>query len=83
MYTLTLTEQDIETICFVSSRYCWSDTLQSLGVSEGENTLTEPEAWELYEAIEADMEGGHDVFPMLDPGSDLASKLAAFHQSVV
>jgi hypothetical protein len=84
-YKLRLTEEEIETIGFVGGRYCWSDSLLALDV--GENVLAEHEAWAIKEAIEADMEGGHDAFPMLDTRSDvggeLADKLMALLQAIV
>ena len=80
-YLLTLTDQDIETIAFVGGRYCWSDALRSLAA--GDNELTESEAWVISEAIEADMVGGHDAYPMLDTSSTLCTKLHSLYQSIV
>jgi hypothetical protein len=72
-YRLTLTEQEIETIAFVGNRYCWAEALAGLDV--GENILAEHEAWRIVDAFDADTEGGHSYFPMLDPRSALADKL--------
>ena len=82
-YTLILTEDDIETIAFVGHRYCWSDQLLSIGVEAGENTISEPDAWLFSEAMDADMDGGHSGFPMLDPRSELIDKLIQFWQDIV
>ena len=80
-YTLTLTEEDIQTIAFVGGRYAWSDALTGLDV--GDNELAEHEAWELSEAFHRDTEGNHSPFPMLDERSDLATKLYEFWESIV
>ena len=42
--------------------------------------IAEGDAREIIEGIESDMEGGHDAFPMLDVGSDLADKLVDLYQ---
>jgi hypothetical protein len=88
MYTLTLTEQETDSIFFVGHRYCWSDALQNLLSFEDDGTpetlsLQEHEAWELVSAFENDTKGGHSFFPMLDHRSELAGKLFAFMNSVV
>lgn len=80
-YCLTLTEADIQTIAFVGNCYAWSDSIRALEV--GVNELTEAEAWTIRDAIEADMEGGHSPFPMLDHRSHLCEKLTAFWSSIV
>lgn len=80
-YLLTLTEQDIQTIAFVGGRYHWSSELFAL--EAGDNVLTEGEAWMIRDAIEADMVGGHDAYPMLDPFSTLCDKLHTLYQSIV
>jgi len=80
-YTLSLTEEDITTIDFVGGRYGWSRALRRMEV--GENRIAEHEAWEICEAFEADTEGGHSPFPMLDPRSELAEKLNRFWVGVV
>lgn len=80
-YRITLTANDVITILCVGHRYCWSNW--ALRLVEGNNELAEHEAWEFREAIEADMEGGHTPFPMLNPESELYSKLWAFFSSVV
>ncbi len=80
-YTLTLTANDLLTIGFVGGRYAWSEALS--GLSLGVNALEEYEAWEIGEAFEADTEGGHSPFPMLDPHSELFDKLLAFWQAIV
>ena len=82
-YRLDLTEDDINTIWFIGNRYSWSDSLIKVGVSEGVNEFTESETWGIKEAIEADMEGGHDSYPMLDPNSELCDKLHNLYVSIV
>lgn len=80
-YRITLSEEDVGTIAFVGNRYAWSDALASL--EAGENLLTEPEAWEIAQAFEADTEGRHSPFPMLDGRSALAEELYRFWGSIV
>ena len=80
-YTLNLTEEDILTIAFVGGRYSWSTALRCLEV--GKNEIAEHEAWEIMEAIDEDMEGGHSWFPMLDDTSGLYAKLQDFWESIV
>ena len=75
MYRLDLTEEDIDTIEFVGNRYGWSSNLIQVGISEGVNEFTDSEAWYIKQGIEADMEGGHDGYPMLDTSSDLCEKI--------
>ena len=77
---LTLTEEDVDTIAFVGGRYGWSDALDTYDV--GDNDIPEHEAWEIRDAIDSDMEGGHNAFPMLDTRSELAGKLTDFYQSI-
>jgi len=80
-YILEFTESDIETIGFVGHRYCWSDSLRHM--AEGENEISECEAWEINEAFQNDTEGGHSYFPMLSHSSDLCAKLVQFMDSIV
>jgi len=80
-YTLELTTDDLDAIAFVGDRYEWSQSLATL--AEGTNELSESEAWTISEAIESDMDGGHDAYPLLDPRSDLAEKLTELYQSIV
>ena len=80
-YELNLTSDDIKTIAFVGDRYSWSAILSKY--SEGENDIPEHEAWEIKDAFEEDMEGGHSIFPMLDPDSELYDKLLKFYNSIV
>ncbi len=80
-YLLTLTESDIETIASVGSRRCWSSALSSL--IGGDNVLTYNEAWKVRNAIDADMVGGHNAYPMLDTSSTLCTKLHDLYQSIV
>ena len=75
MYRLDLTEDDINTIFFVSYRYSWSSNLIQVGISEGVNEFTESDAWYIKLGIDSDCEGGHDGYPMLDTSSDLCEKL--------
>ena len=79
MYTLTLTQEDMDTIHFVGGRYSWSDVLGCL-CTVGVNELAEPEAWDLSDAL---WEDNQTFCPMLDPDSELASKLVSFWESVV
>jgi hypothetical protein len=81
MYILEMTQDDLDTIGFVGNRYAWSESISHL--SEGTNDISESEAWGIKEAIEADMEGGHDAFPMLDPRSDLCDKLYNFYEEII
>lgn len=83
-YRLTLTEADAGTIAFVGHRYDWSATLLRLGYAEpGEHDVPEPDAWQIREGIDADCEGGHSPFPLLDPRSALAAELARFYEAIV
>ena len=79
MYTLNLTDEDLETIYYVGNRYGWSHNLLDIGVSIGENTLTESEAWYFNEGVEED-EG---TFPMLDDRSELYTKFNNLLNSIV
>jgi len=81
MYTLHLAPEDIWTIQFVGYRYCWSDAMSHL--HEGINELSECEAWDLKRAFDADAEGGHSMFPLLNPSSKLYSKLLDFYDQIV
>jgi hypothetical protein len=88
MYTLTFTEQETDSIDFVGYRYSWSAALQKLLAYDDDGkpetiSLQEHEAWELVSAFEADTEGGHSFFPMLDHRSELARKLFHFLESIV
>lgn len=80
-YSLTLTAEDVEAIAHVGRRYSWSAALLSL--AEGQNEIPEHEAWEIREAFEADMEGGHSPFPMLLPESELHAKLLRLWEEIV
>tara|TARA_E500000331_G_C16833432_1_gene530284 strand:+ start:317 stop:568 length:252 start_codon:yes stop_codon:yes gene_type:complete len=81
-YTLEITDEDMQAIGFARGRYDWATTLSN-EVEIGTNDLAEHKAWEIMEAIEADMEGGHSPFPCLCPQSDLYSKLVKFWQEIV
>ncbi len=84
MYRLTLTDDDCNTIRFVGGRYEWSNALLAEGLGiPGEHEIPEHVAWSLNEAFEADTEGGHSYFPMLDSRSDLAHKLYTFMDAIV
>jgi hypothetical protein len=80
-YTLELTVDDIRTIRFVGYRYSWSQAL--IGLEEGPNGLTEPEAWEIREAFEEDDGDCVPSFPMLDPNSKLCAKLFHLWEEIV
>lgn len=88
MYTLKLTREETDSVDFVGHRYSWSAALQKLLAYDDDGepetiSLSEAEAWELASEFEADTEGGHSFFPMLDSRSELASKLTAFLDSIV
>lgn len=81
MYSLTLTQEDVDTIAFVGYRYCWSDALAALAV--GVNKIPEHEAWKIRDAFDRDTEGGHSFFPMLAPDCELYAKLIRFWEEVM
>jgi len=81
-YTLKLTAQDMEFARFVGDRYSWSAALIRL-CEEGENKISESDAWSLAEAFAEDAEGGHQPFPLLSDRSDLYSKLLDFWSVIV
>lgn len=81
-YTLHITESDLETIGWVGHRYEWSDWADK-HLTAGDNVLAEHEAWEFAEAIDADTDGNHAPFPLLDQRSDLYKKLQEFYESLV
>ena len=87
MYRIELTRDDLKTIQFVGGRYAWSEARSSAAGEEDDGTATveleEHEAWDMAEAFKSDTEGGHSYFPLLDIGSDLATKLFAFLDSIV
>lgn len=88
MYTLKLTREETDSVDFVGHRYSWSAALQKLLAYDDDGepetiSMSESEAWELVSAFEADTEGGHSFFPMLDHGSELAGKLFAIMESIV
>lgn len=82
MYKLELTHADVEAIAMVGNRYHWSAALEQL-TGPGINELAEHEAWQLRDAFEADMEGGHSPFPLLNPDSLLSAKLYRLWDSIV
>ncbi len=82
MYTLIMTEQDMDTLYWVNRHYCWSSALLDI-VSVGTNEIPEHIAWMLQIAFIADTEGGHTLFPMLDPLSTLWDKLVLFMEDIV
>ncbi len=91
-YMIPLTADDWSAIRFAGNRYGWSDVLLRHATEETEPEeangfalygLTEPHAWEWRDAVEADMEGGHSAFPLLDPASDLYAKLAATFGEII
>ncbi len=81
-YPLNITEQDRDTFALVGDRYCWSAACLRL-LDEGVNDVSEPDAWDLREAFEADTEGNHSPFPMLDGSSELAEKLFSFWEGII
>jgi len=81
MYILELTDDDIDTINSIGYKYNWSESLKGLNI--GINKISESEAWFIRDSIELDMEGGHSIFPMLNPSSHLYTKLLEFYNEVV
>lgn len=79
-YELELTEADLETIEFVGGCYGWTTHLPR---AYGRRRLSEVEAWEWREAVDADAEGGHSLFPMLDSRSPLYDKLIDLYERIV
>ncbi len=82
MYKLSLTTEDLNSIAHVGGRYEWSRSVLFY-LEEGENEIAEAMAWEINDAFKRDTEGGHSMFPMLDPASDLYAKLSDFHDSII
>lgn len=84
MYTLRIDSDGESAIAFIGYRYAWSSTLQDLGYDTmGEHTLSEPDAWSIREAIDSDMVGGHNAYPLLDPRCKLAESLTLLYNSIV
>ena len=81
MYHLFLTQDDVDTIAFIGSRYSWSSSLAQY--APGDNYIPESDAWTIKDAIDDDMEGGHDGLPMLDGRSDLAYTLSDLYESII
>ena len=81
MYVLNLNESDLDTISFVGNRYGWSESIINLG--KGDNHVRESDAWTIKDAIDSDMDGGHNAFPMLDPQSELFAKMYKFYNEIV
>lgn len=81
MYTLELSYEDLLTIQFVGNRCDWSSALLKL-CKTGANNIRESQAWELKEAFEADTDGGHRMFPLLNPDSDLYEKLMNLYEEM-
>ncbi len=81
MYKLHLTQADIDTIAYIDYRYNWSKILSGYG--PGTNEISEHIAWEIRDAFDSDTEGGHSIFPMLDPDSNLYDKLLKFYEEIV
>ncbi len=79
-YRLELSAEDVLTIAFIGTRYAWSEAL--IGLEEGVSELREVDAWKIAEAFDADTEGGHSMFPMLAPDSELFGKLMALRESI-
>jgi hypothetical protein len=77
--TLNFSKEDIATINWVGYRYNWSEELQKHVSEPGPVEFTEEEVSELSAAFDRDTEGGHDFFPCLRPGSELASKLQTLY----
>lgn len=82
MHTLHLTKSDMATLLWVNNRYAWSEALLTIA-HQGHNKISEPNAWALQDAFQADTAGDHSFFPCLDQGSSLASKLHKFMEKIV
>lgn len=84
MYHLRITAREAQTIDHVGGRYEWSDALIGAGLNlEDEHDIPEFVAWNLADAFEADTEGGHLPFPMLDPNSTLYEKLSNLWDRII
>lgn len=72
-------------ICRHSCAESCPDVDSCMSREDNTHTFYIPEylAWELAEAFEADTEGGHSPFPMLDPRSELYAKLTRFWDSII
>lgn len=81
-YRIEITADDIETIAWIGNRYEWSSWAHST-LETGINDLAEHEAWELIDAMAADIDGGHSPLPLLNPHCMLYDKLIALWQSIV
>ena len=73
--SLNITGKDLDTICWVGDRYCWSTALGKVFFEEGDQEITLEDATELVSEFRLDMEGGHQAFPCLQRGSSLHIKL--------
>lgn len=82
MYTFNMTREAIATLQHVGGRYGWSDEWP-FAYEVGEDTCEEHEIWEWADAVEADTEGGHSPFPMLDTSSDFGQAVLALYESIV
>lgn len=94
-YKLRITARDARTIRIVGCRYDWATALERLVLREIEQAdddipdegvevqIPEHRAWKLKEAFEQDSVGGHSMFPMLDPRSDLHDKLIKLMEEIV
>lgn len=89
-YSIKLTKDDVKTFEWVGVRYGWSDAFLALYPNKfqglpksGKNEFAEHEMWEWKEAVDGDMEGGHSIFPLLDPDSELWDKLFKLYESIV
>ena len=80
-YRLELSPEDVLTIEFVGTRYARSEAL--LRFEAGTHELAEHDAWRIAEAFDTDTHGGHAIFPLLDPRSDLFARLLAFREAIV
>jgi len=79
-YRLEPTAEDVLTIAFAGARYAWSKAL--VGFAEGVHELGQADAWHIAEAFDADTVGGHTMFPLLAPGSEVFAKLSAFREDI-
>ena len=77
VYTLSITDEDLNAIHWVGDRYCWASVLGKYCFEEGNVELTQSDVDEIIEDFKRDTEGGHNFFPCLALGSDLRTKLSS------
>lgn len=81
-YVLTLDKSEIRTCEFVGGRYGWPSILDYLEDGDRTIRLSKDDAYEWALNASGDAEGGHNLFPMLAPGSDLYRKLSDLYRKI-